>query len=216
MSRPNPDYIISSNKSIPLNLDFINPARPASIPARHRILTLAFLFPSKTDDFLNRLVARMSRHGVCHVEIVFEDDMAFSIYAGSNVYFRPRSFSNPDYQLISIAVPNSEYESVYSYCQSMATHEIGFTDYGMYASYLQPRGCPFLNTRESVQAGRTFCSKIVAEALQFSGNCEVEHLIPCTTTPSCLFAAFQDSQRKLLNSVPYKREQFRQGCVALL
>ena len=80
-----------------------------------------------------------------------------------------------------------------------------------YASYFQPKRCPFLNTANSVQKGSTFCSKIVAEALQFAGNCEVEDLIPCTTTPSCLFAAFQDSQRKVLSSVPYKREQLRQG-----
>jgi hypothetical protein len=159
---------------------------------------------------LNRLVAGMSRHGVCHVEIVFEDDMTFSIFKGGNVYFRQRSFSNPDYHLISITVPNTEYQSVYSYCQSVVTHEIGFSDYGMYASYLQPRGCPCLNTCESVQSGNTFCSKIICEALQFAGNSEVEHLIPCTTTPSCLFSAFQDSHRKVLNSVPYKREQFRQ------
>ena len=153
----------------------------------------------------------MSKHRVCHVELVFEDDTAFSIFAGGSVFFRQRSFSNPDYHLISVSVPNSEYQSVYSYCQSAAEHEIAFTNYGMYASYLQPKGCPFLNTGGSVEAGHTFCSKIVTEALQFAGNPEAEHLIPCTTTPSCLFAAFQDSQRKVLSSVPYKREQLRQG-----
>lgn len=181
-----------------------------AVQQRQRILTLAFLMPNPTHDFLNRLVAMMSKNKVCHVEIVFEDNMAFSIFAETNVFFRQRSFSNPDYHLISISIPNAEYQSIYNFCQSTASHDIGFSDYGMYTSYLQPKGCPFLYTGDSVATGSTFCSKIVTEALQFAGNVEVEHLIPCTTTPSCLFSAFEESQRKVLNSVPYKREQLRQ------
>ena len=180
-------------------------------PARQNILTLAFLFPTEEDAFLNRLVARMSKHKVCHVELVFEDDMAFSIFAGGDVFFRQRSFANPDYHIISISVPASEYLAAYSFCQSAVQHNISFSSYGMYASYLQPNKCPFLNTGGSVQVGSTFCSKIVTEALQFASVVEAEHLIPCTTTPSCLFEAFQESQRKVLCSVPYKREQLRQG-----
>jgi hypothetical protein len=196
--------------SITLNL--LNKPPP---PPKQRILTLAFLYPNATDAALNRLVARMSKHKVCHVEIVFEDDMAFSIFAGSSVFFRQRSFSNPDYHLISISVSNAEYQCIYNFCKSAAAHDIKFSDYGMYASYLQPKGCPFLNTGESVRIGSTFCSKIVTEALHFADIQEAEHLIPCTTTPSCLFSAFQDSQRKVLSSVPYKREQLRQDGVLL-
>ena len=184
-------------------------SKPVSLP-RERILTLAFLSPNKTDAALNIMVAKMSKHGVCHVEIVFEDDMAFSIFAGGSVFFRQRSFSNPDYHLISISISNAEYQSIYNYCKSASKHDIKFSEYGMYASYLQPKGCPFLNTRESLQIGSTFCSKIVTEALHFADVREAEHLIPCTTTPSCLFAAFKDSQRKVLSSVPYKREQLKQ------
>jgi hypothetical protein len=146
-----------------ITLNFLNKPPP---PPKERILTLAFLFPNATDAALNRLVARMSKHKVCHVEVVFEDDMAFSIFAGSSVFFRQRSFSNPDYHLISISVSNAEYQSIYNYCKSAAGHNIKFSDYGMYASYLQPKGCPFLNTGESVRIGSTFCSKIVTEALR--------------------------------------------------
>jgi hypothetical protein len=194
-----------------LNMMGLIASKTAPSSSRQCILTLAFLFPTDEDAFLNRLVAKMSKHKVCHVELVFEDDMAFSIFAGGDVFFRQRSFSNPDYHIISITVPSSEYHAAYSYCKSAVEHEISFSNYGMYASYMQPKGCPFLNTGTSVHIGSTFCSKIVTEALQFAGNCETEHLIPCTTTPSCLFAAFQDSQRKVLSSVSYKREQLRQG-----
>jgi len=62
-----------------------------------------------------------------------------------------------------------------------------------------------------VEVGHTFCSKIVTEALQFAGVNEVEHLIPCTTTPSCLYEAFMGSPRRVLSSVGYRREQLRQA-----
>jgi hypothetical protein len=199
---------MSCNPSANVALSILGKPQP---PMRQRILTLAFLFPTEEDAFLNRLVARMSKHKVCHAELVFEDDMAFSIFSGGTVFFRQRSFANPDYHVISISVPQAEYQAAYNYCLSTVDHEIAFSNFAMYASYFQPKGCPFLNTANSVQKGSTFCSKIVTEALQFAGNCEVEDLIPCTTTPSCLFAAFQDSQRKVLSSVPYKREQLRQG-----
>jgi hypothetical protein len=160
-------------------------------------------------------VAEISKHKTCHVELVFEDDMAFSIFAGSNLFFKQRSFSNPDYVLIPLSISNAEYTNIYNFCQSAATHDIGFTDFGMVFSYFQPKHCPFINTAPSMQVGRTFCSKIVAEALQFAGTPEVEHLIPCTTTPSCLYESFKDSPRKIMSSVGYRMEQLRQIGVVL-
>ena len=190
---------------------------PPPPPARHRILTMAFLFPNGNDSLsLNTLVAGVSKFKTCHVEMVFEDDMAFSIFAGSTLFFKHRSFSNPDYSLISISVPPVEYSALYEFCQSAITHELGFTDVGMVLSVMQPTRCPIFNTGPSVQIGFTFCSKIIAEALQFAGTPEVEHLIPCTTTPSCLYGAFVDSPRKILSSVGYKRQQLRRVGVVMM
>jgi hypothetical protein len=189
---------------------------PSITPIRQRILTVAFLFPdSKHNPALNIIVAGLSKHKTCHVELVFEDDIAFSIFAGSNLFFKLRSFSNPDYALIPLSIPNDEYTKIYNFCQSAATHDIVFSDFGMILSRLQPKNCPFINTAPSVQLGHTFCSKIVVEALQFAGTPEVEHLIPCTTTPSCLYDAFKDSPRKIISSVGYRREQLRQVGVVL-
>ncbi len=191
-----------------IHVTFIPPPPP---PARQRILIIAFLFPNGSDNpALNKFVAKMSKYKTCHVELVFEDDMAFSIFAGNNVFFKQRSFSNPDYSLISLSIPQEEYSALYNFCQSVVTHNLGFTDLGMIFSYFQPTQCPFYNTASSVQVGYTFCSKIVTEALQFAGTPEVDHLIPCTTTPSCLYGAFKDSPRKILSSVHYKQEQLRQ------
>lgn len=179
--------------------------------APQRILTLAFLRPGPEEkDWVNRLVSKVSRHGISHVELVFEDNMAFSIFAGQSVFFKYRTFSNPDYELISISVSQGEYASAYAFCQQAVGHNLGFTDVGMVACYFQPRGCPCINTGASVYVGYTFCSKIVTEALDFASVPEVEGLTPCATTPSCLFDAVCDSDRKVLSSVPYKRDQLQQ------
>ena len=177
---------------------------------RQRIVTLAFLFPEGGDNpLLNKVVAALSEYRTCHVELVFDDDMSFSIFAGSKLFFRKRTFSNPDYHLLSFSVPHAEYASLYSFCQSASTHDLGFSDVGMYMCYLQSRQCPVFNTAPSVQAGWTFCSKIVAEALLFAGAPEAEGLIPCTTSPSCLYGAFKDSPRRVLSSVGFRQEQLR-------
>ena len=191
-------------------------AVPMAPPSRHRILIMAFLFPNEGDKaLLNKLVASICTYKTCHVEMVFEDNMAFSIFAGSKLFFKQRSFSNPDYSLISLSISHIEYTALYNFCQSVVTHNLGFTDVGMVLSVLQPTHCPFLNTAPSVQVGYTFCSKVVTEALQFAGTPEAEHLIPCTTTPSGLYAAFKDSPRKILSSVHYKQEQLRHAGVVI-
>lgn len=190
---------------------------PPPPPARQRILILAFLFPNGSNTLsLNKLVAGISKFKTCHVELVFEDDMAFSIFAGTTLFFKQRSFSNPDYSLISLSIPSAEYSALYGFCQSAVAHNLGFTDFGMVMSVLQPTHCPVLNTAPSVQIGYTFCSKIITEALQFAGTAEVEHLIPCTTTPSCLYGAFVESPRKILSTVSYKQQQLRQVGVVML
>ena len=177
------------------------------------MLTLAFVRPGEDDPTFNHIVARMCKNGICHAELIFEDNMAFSIYAGQKVFFRPRTLSNPKYELISLAISQSEYQNAYGFCKQSAENDIGFTDVGMLAAYFQPKSCPCINTSASVVTGHTFCSKIVTEALQFAGVAEADDLTPCTTTPSCLYDAVKDSHRKLIGSVPYKCEQLKQSGV---
>jgi hypothetical protein len=176
-----------------------------------RVLTLAFLRPGPDEtDRINLLVSRVSKYGISHVELVFEDSMAFSIFAGQNLFFKHRTFSNPDYELISLSVSQVEYNSAYNFCLQAVGYNIGFTDVGMVACYFQPRRCPCVNTGSSLYVGYTFCSKIVTEALDFACIPEIEGLIPCTTSPACLYDAVNQSNRKVLCSVPYKRDQLRQ------
>lgn len=183
-------------------------------PRASRILTIAFLFPEAADnDWFNVMVAKVSRHPCCHVELVFEDDMSFSIFSNSKLFFKKRSFSNPEYKLVSLSVPSMEYAAVYGFCAAAMSHDITFNELGIYTAYLQP--CPVFYTDPSVQAGHTFCSKIVTEALQSAGVPEAEHLVPCMTTPSVLYQALHLSGRRVHHSVRFKMDQLRQvGVVA--
>lgn len=180
-----------------------------------RMLTLAFVRPGQDDPLLNRIVARASKHGICHTELVFEDNMSFSIFAGQCVFFKPRTLSNPNYELITLTMSHAEYNNAYAFCKQAASSDIRFTNAGMLAAYFQPRGCPCINTAHSRDVGSTFCSKVVTEALQFAGVAEVEGLSPCVTTPSCLYDAVKDSPRNILCSVPFKCEQLRHSGVIL-
>lgn len=117
--------------------------------APQRVLTLAFLRPGADDPTFNHLVARMCKHGICHTELLLEDNNAFSIFAGQQVFLKQRTLSNPDYELISLSVSPMEYTSVRTFCQQAAESNLGFTDVGMVASYLQPKACPFIHTGES-------------------------------------------------------------------
>ena len=202
--------IIGINKASNCSINAPLRAPPRAMIYPQRILTIAFLRPGPEEkDWVNNLVAKVSEHGVSHAELVFEDGMSYSIFAGQNLYFKPRTFSNPDYELISLSVSHAEYVSAYNFCQETSGYTIGFTDAGMVACYFQPRRCPCINTGSSVYVGYTFCSKAITEALKHADVPEVEHLIPCTTSPATLYNAMRDSNRKVLCSVPYKRELMR-------
>lgn len=181
---------------------------------RQRTLKLAFLYPGPEDPLLNRVVARVSKNPVCHVELVFEDDMSFSIFQGSNLFFRHRTFSNPEYKVVALNVSSEEYLKSYFFCQEAVKHDFVFTDVGMLGSYFQPRHCPFLCSSPSGYSGSTFCSKIVTEALQFGEIPEVAHLIPSTTTPSLLLDTVGESPRCVLDTVQFRKQQlFEAGIV---
>jgi hypothetical protein len=172
---------------------------------QQKILTIAFLSPTDTDHWVNRLTGRMSTHPFCHVELFFESmNQCFSIVWGETACFRSKNLSNPNYRLVSLAVSSKEYDRCLDFCRSTSSHKLAFDDVGMWQSWLPP-ACVCCCYSASQAKGRTFCSKIVTEALQFAGVREVEHLLPASTTPSTLFQAVSPSPRVLCSGVPVKR-----------
>ncbi len=172
-----------------------------------RILTLAFLHPSPEDHWINRLAARASTHPFCHVELYFESiQQSFSIVWGETAGFRAKNLSNPNYSLISLSVTAKEYDATLEFCRSAASQNLAFDDRGMWSSWISPPVCCYEPT--SQQKGATFCSKIIAEALQFGEIGEAGKLRPSSTTPSRLYECVFHSGRVACNGVPFKRQAF--------
>lgn len=166
-----------------------------------RVLTLAFLRPTLDDPFMNRLTGRVSRHNVCHVELHFDLlNQCFSIIYGEHASLRFKNLSNPNYELVSISVTAHQYENCLNFCKSMSQKKLDFDDHAMYRSFL----CPGCCERRSSDVGKTFCSKIITEALQHAGVPGFVDLNPAVMTPSRLMDVAMDSPFKICNSVPYK------------
>ena len=172
-----------------------------------RVLTLAFLRPDAHDHLVNRWAAQASTHPYCHVELYFESiQQSFSIMWGETAGFRSKNLSNPNYELISLLVTPKEYDTSLEFCRSAVGHAMCFDSHGMWGSWFAPvLGCSACEA-SSQQAGRTFCSKIITEALQFGGLQEVEGLRPAAVTPSRLYASVHKSRRIACSSVPFKRQ----------
>lgn len=181
-----------------------------------RILTIAFLRPSPDDHWANKLTGRVSRHPFCHVELFFESlNQSFSVVWGETAGFRFKNLSNPNYHVVSIGVSLREYDTCLEFCRTCTTHALEFDDTGMWRSWF-PRVLTCTCCDGSSQCkGRTFCSKIVTEALQFAGVAEVASLIPSATTPSTLYQAVSTSSRIICSGVPYKRQAI-QRCTPIV
>lgn len=172
-------------------------ARGATL-VHSRVLTLAFLRPAPGEDRMNDLTARASQHGMCHAELVFEGGVGFSIYYEEPTRMRQRTFSNPGYEMVSLSVSHMEYSACAQFCSQAVKEAYPFDSWGMYLATIHPGGC---SDRPSSAVGKTFCSKIITEALQFAGLPEVSALSPSAVTPSRLYAAVRDSERRVCHAV---------------
>jgi hypothetical protein len=171
------------------------------------MLTLAFLRAAPDDHWVNRLTGYVSQYPFCHVELYFESiNQCFSIMWGETACFRPKNLSNPNYTLVSLCVSFKEYDTCLEYCRSLGGQSLRFDDRGMWASWFPSLLCCASCEPPSQHKGMTFCSKVIAEALQFAGVQEVEGLTPAAATPSRLFECVRVSPRIACNSVPFKRQ----------
>jgi len=160
-------------------------------------LTLAFLRPAADDPCVSRLSAAASKHGISHVELVFDGGLAFSIYHDRPPFLRQRSMSNPGYELVSLAVAAREHQAALQFCRSVVAEGYEFDHLGMYLASIHPGVCL---ERSSAVVKKTFCSKIITETLQFADVEEVKNLTPSATTPSRLYAAVKNSSRRVCHN----------------
>jgi hypothetical protein len=166
--------------------------------ADYKTLSLAFLHPATDDDIVNVLTARVSKHSVCHVELIFDGGQAFSIYHNGVVSIRPRTMSNPGYEIVTISVTADEYRACHRFCTEAVKDGYTFDNMGMYYALVHPGACAH---KSSARVRSTFCSKIITEALQHAGIGEVSGLSASAMTPSRLYTALEGSERRVCHAV---------------
>ena len=143
------------------------------------IVRLCFYEPTNSPDepWLNRLVARFSSHHVCHVEILFHDNYAASIFADEVVFWRKRTFANTGYKIHSFDVPADSYWKMYAFAKDMSTKNIGFSNAKMICG-------PLIGWRGS--SNKTYCSEFVTQTLQVGGVEFAMKMDASRSTPSTL------------------------------
>jgi hypothetical protein len=150
--------------------------------------------PQPGDHMLNHLV-RFCDGPFSHSEISFEDGMACSVFNGEQVFLEHRTYKNPNYVPVTLLLKQEQYTKVREFCARNARDGVGFDQFGMFASILP--------VHVSVaRKDRTFCSRLVTEALQHGGVACVQHLDPARTTPSGLHAVLAAASPGVIDTVP--------------
>ena len=163
-----------------------------------RTLRLAFYEPlGENEHWLNRLVASVGSHYVSHVELLFEDDNASSIFADESVFFRQRTYSNPYYKIKACTVSSKSYDAMYDYASRCAQQQKGFSHSKMFCG-------PLLGWRGSSDS--TFCSEFVTHTLQVGGVGFAMKMDAGRSTPSALLSHMNSIETVVFDSTKYKLE----------
>lgn len=165
-----------------------------------RALHVLFYRPTAEDHWLNRLVTTVAPP-FSHCDLQFEDGMATSVYQRETVYMESKSFSRDNYERVSIAIDEGEYERIRDFCTEAHRNKVEFDPLGM-ALCAMPRAA---RLREP-PPNKTFCSRYVMEALQQSGRAEFLPHDPTCMTPSALYRMLKEYGREFIH-IPEKRLQ---------
>ena len=160
------------------------------------IIRLCFYEPKGVgENWLNQFVASFGKHYVSHVEILFEDDMAASIFAGEVVFWRNRSYSNPQYRIHSFDVPVSSYWMMYNHARDTAKRNVGFSNTKMFCG-------PLIGYRGS--SDLTYCSEFVTQTLQVGGVSFAMKMNASRSTPSTLLEFMNTHGNICFDSISFK------------
>ena len=151
--------------------------------------TLRVWFYDPTADsegFVNKLVSRLDSP-FCHVGVQFADDRACSIYMGSKVVLRSRTFDSPNYVCLHMPCSDVQHTLAAGHAQHMHSQALSF-------SSLQMTSC-FLWAPAPSSPQNTFCSKLVTEILQQAGVLG-EGIDAQRTSPSALHRLLEPHSKK--------------------
>lgn len=162
-----------------------------------RKVRLCFYEPrGESEPWINRLAAFSGKHFVSHVEILFEDDSAASIFAEETVFFRQRTYSNPYYRIKMFLVTNSTYWLMYDYAWGCSQRQVCFSNTKMLCGpwFGCTNWCP----------DSTFCSEFVTHTLQVGGVDWAMKLDAGRITPSQLLDRMNHNETTCFDSTAFK------------
>jgi len=171
---------------------------PTMLKPEGKIIKICFYEPKANDVWMNRLVASMGKHYVSHVEIMFEDGMAASIFAEDVVFWKERTYSNPQYKILGVEVPTKSYWQMYNHAQDTARRQVGFDNVKMFCG-------PFMGYRGS--SDRTYCSEFVTQTLQVGGVKWAMKMNASRSTPSGLLDFMLNNCYICFDTTAYKLGQ---------
>lgn len=139
---------------------------------------------------INRLTRWLTGEFV-HCEIVFEDpaspkhNASCSVWAGENVFYRPKTFGRDGWSYLSIQVPTETATEMRNWCKEQAAQNLPFNNWGFYRAL-----SPFPRTTDGTC---WFCSELCTVCMQKGGY--FEGSIPSTMTPTHL--------HKMMSKLPH-------------
>ena len=101
------------------------------------LVRIWFYNPQKDEQgFLNKVIA-FADPPFCHCELQFENDMACSIYMGTTVVFKKRSFDVEYYTPVYLNTTEIKAQHAYELCHNAATNAMQFSSMQMLWSSCQ-------------------------------------------------------------------------------
>jgi len=137
--------------------------------------------------------------------------LTFGWCSGEKVFMHPRTFSNPNYTIVSIPVTADQEKMARQFCMDHASRGVDFDGVGMYTARLpwvfRAIVANFVKTDDN---SRTFCSKYVVQVMQHIGVECFRELDPSTSSPSMVHRVLKNSDimehgENILGTTPYRR-----------
>lgn len=168
-----------------------------------------FYRPASDDPLLNRLVAFFDGP-FCHCEIALLERIGeepwdrvvwgSSIYQNEPVFYRQKTYKRDGYVSIAIEISIPQMHRIRTFCRMHAERQTTFSLQAMYAAYLPV---------QLVRTDATFCSKHVAQALQYAAVPGLQDVNAALMTPSRLYSRLKQSA--IMQVVPSRMPPPTQG-----
>jgi hypothetical protein len=136
-------------------------------------LTAWFYDPTADrQGWINKLIAKLDGP-FCHVELQFPDSTACTVYLGSEVVLKQRSFNNACYSAVAIPCTPMQCQAARRVADRLHEARVPCSALDMTSCLFNVEMCP----------SSTFCSKLVGQVLVESGIIDLEFR---TISPSML------------------------------